>query len=248
MQTRTQTLSTVAKFYDPKKKRTVSIPILILTELKPKIIQLSIGKNSTKLKMAPKWFQYDDHHEALKNIVYPEGVTENQHRTFDTVAKYRAAIGKPQSNFDKKKLNVSEDNTETLIIALDDFVKNFGGELAFTNEEVAFDQAADRTACGVANLSSAHLLATDYIPTARFCFLLDLDYQTDLARSSETMQNFILSFSNSIADVLTCPKDYVRVTSVEKSGKSRGHTKVNFGLTTPDQEKTEEFVEELKVI
>ncbi len=145
-------------------------------------------------------------------------------------------------------LHVSENNTEIRIIVLNDFVQQLGEELSLTNEDVPFDQAADRTACGVANLSSAHLLATDYISTAKFCFLVDLDYQSDLARSSETMQNFILSFSNAIAEVLTCPKDYVRVISVDRSGKNRGQTKVNFGLTTPNQEKTEEFVEELKVV
>jgi hypothetical protein len=244
---RTKTTTALAKFYNPKKKRTVSIPIRLITELRPKIVQISIGKNSTTLKMAPEWFKHDDHAEALKNIVYPKDVTENQQRTFDTVARYRAAANNPKNNFREAPLNVSEDKTETLIIALGDFVQHFGGELSFTNEDVAFDQVADRTACGIANLSSAHLLATDYIPTAKFSFLVDLDYQRDLARSGETMQNFVLEFSNAIADFLTCPKNYVRVISVEKPNKTRRKTKVNFGLTTPDPEETEQFVENLKV-
>ena len=248
MERRIQTSTSVAKFYDPKKKRTVSIPIRLLSELKPKIIELHIGKNSTKLKMAPEWFKQDDQSAALKKIVYPEGINENQQRTFDTVARYRAAIDQPKNNFRKESLSASEDKTETLIIALDDFVKQCGGDLAFTHEDVPFDQAAHRAACGVANLSSAHLLATDYIPTAKFTFLVDLDYQSDLARSSETMQNFVLAFSNAIAEVLTCPNDYVRVLSLEKPGKSRRHTKVNFGLTTPNPEKTEELVQNLKVL
>jgi hypothetical protein len=246
--TRIKTTTALAKFYDPKKKRTISIPIRLFTELKPKIIQISIGKNSTKLKMAPEWFKHDDHDEALKNIVYPKGITENQQRTFDTVARYRSAVDKPNNNFRQESLNVSEDETETLIIALDDFVQQFGGELSFTDENVEFDKVADRTACGIANLSSAHLLATDYIPTAKFSFLVDLDYQRDLARSGETMQNFILEFSNAIARVLDCSNDYVRVISIEKPSKIRRQTKVNFGLTTPEPEKTEEFVEELKVL
>jgi hypothetical protein len=235
------------KYYDPQQKRLVSIPTRILTALKPKIVRISIGENFTTLKMAPEWFKHDDHDEALKNIVYPKDVTENQQRTFDTVARYRAAVNKPNNNFRQKSLNISENNTETLIIALDDFVQQFGGELSFTNEDVAFDQVADRTASGIANLSSAHLLATDYIPTAKFSFLVDLDYQRDLARSGETMQNFVLEFSNAIADFLTCPKNYVRVISVEKPNKTRRKTKVNFGLTTPDPEETEQFVENLKV-
>jgi len=247
METRTKTTATVAKYYDPKKKRTLSIPLLLITELRPTIIQISIGKKSTTLKMAPEWFKHDDQAEALKNIVYPKDITENQQRTFDTVARYRAAANNPDNNFREAPLNASEKKTETLIIALDDFVKNLGGELAFTDEDVAFDQVADRTASGIANLSSAHLLATDYIPTAKFSFLVDLDYQRDLARSGETMQNFVLEFSNAIADFLTCSKNYVRVISVEKPSKTRRKTKVNFGLTTPDPEETEQLVETLKV-
>jgi hypothetical protein len=236
------------KYYDPQQKRLVSIPTRILTALKPKIVRISIGENFTTLKMAPEWFKHDDHDEALKNIVYPKDVTENQQRTFDTVARYRAAVNKPNNNFRQKSLNISENNTETLIIALDDFVQQFGGELSFTNEDVAFDQVADRTASGIANLSSAHLLATDYIPTAKFSFLLDLDYQRDLARSAETMQDFILNFSNAIAEVLTCSNDYVRVTSIEKSGRTRGQSKVKFGVSMPNPEGTQQLVEDLKVL
>lgn len=247
MTTRVQTSTTVAKYYDPKKKRTISIRIYLLTELKPKIIRLHVGNTSTQSKMAPEWFQHDDYDAALRHVVYPKHTTENEERTFDTVARYRASIEQPQSNFREHPLQVTEESEETLIIALDDFVKQFGGELSFTSEDVSFDQAAHRAACGVTNMSSAHLLATDFIPTAKFSFFVDLDYQSDLTRSSETMQNFILSFSNGIADVLTCPKDYVRVTSVEKSGKSRRRTKINFGLTTPNPEKTQELAEDLKV-
>ena len=247
METRTSTSTTVGKYYDPKRKRTISVPIRVVTLLRPKIVQISIGKTSTKLKMAPEWFKYDEYDQALKNIVYPQGISEKQHRTFDTVAKYRAAIDHPNNNFRQESLNIDEENTETLIIALDDFTKQFGGDLAFTNEDIPFEGAADRAACGIANLSSAHLLATNYIPTAQFSFSIDLDYQTDLARSPDTMQNFILNFSNSIAAVLTCPNDYVRVISVDKSTKTRGSTKVNFGVTTPDPEKTEDLANDLKV-
>ena len=239
--------TTLTKFYDPKKKRIILIPIRLLGDLKPKIVQIVIGKNSTKLKMAPKWFKYDDQNESLKNIVYPKGTTENQQRTFNTVARYRASAHQSNNNFRQASLEPSEDNTETLIIALDGFAQQFGGELSFASEDLTFEETAHRTACGVANLSSAHLLATDYIPTAKFSFVVDIDYQTDLASSSETMQNFVLSFSNAIAEVLTCPNEYVRVISVQKSSNTQRQTKVNFGLTTPNPTETEKLVEDLKV-
>lgn len=247
MTTRVQTSTNVAKYYDPKKKRTVSVLVYLITELKPKIVQLHVGNNSTQLKMAPKWFEHDDYDNALRNIVYPKNTTKNEERVCDTVARYRASIDRPQSNFQKHPLQTTESSNEVLIIALDDFVKQLGGELSFTSEDVSFDQAAHRAASGVANMSSAHLLATDFLPTAKFSFFVDLDYQSDLTRSSETIQNFILSFSDGIANVLACPKDYVRVTSVEKSGKSRRRTKINFGLTTPNPGKTQELADDLKV-
>lgn len=247
METQNQMSTGISKFYDPKKKRVILIPLRLFTELKPKIVELHIGKNSTKLKMAPEWFIPDDPSKSLKNIVYPKGTSENQQRTYNTVARYRAAADKPNNNFRQASIDLNENNTETLIIALDDFVQQFGGELSFTDEDLTFQDPANRTACGVANLSSAHLLATDYIPTAKFSFLVDLDYQSDLARSSETMQNFTLEFSKSIADVLGCSNDYVRVISIEKPGKTRRKTKVNFGVSTPDPTKTEELVENLKV-
>ncbi|CAF4027981.1 unnamed protein product [Adineta steineri] len=239
--------TSLVQFYDPKKKRVVLIPTRLLSELKPKIVEIFIGKNSTKVKMAPKWFKHDDQNDSLKNIIYPENVSEKQQYTYNTVARYRAAANKPNNNFANKSLKTSEDNTETLIIALDNFVQQFGGQLSFTHETIPFNETAHRAACGVGNLSSAHLLATDYIPTAQFTFKTDLDYQTDLARSSETMQDFILDFSKSIANILDCPNDYVRVISVEKPSKIRRQTKINFGISTPDPAETEKYVEDLKI-
>jgi hypothetical protein len=247
METRTVSSTTLTKFYHPKKKRVVFVPIRILTELKPKIVQISIQENSTTLKMAPEWFEYHDYDEALKNIVYPKGITKQQKRTLDTVARYRAATDNSENNFHETPLKAGENETETLISGLHYFVQQFGGDLAFTNENVTFEQAAYRTACGIANLSSAHLLATNYIRTAKFRFFIDLDYQNDLAQSNETMQNFVLNFSNAIAEVLTCPNDYVRVISLEKPKKKQKQTEINFGLTTPNPVETEQLASDLKV-
>jgi hypothetical protein len=239
--------TSLAKFYDPEKKRTVLISTRLLGELKPKIVQIRIGKDFTKVQMAPEWFKHDDQDESLKNIVYPKGINDNQQHTFDTLARYRATANKPNNNFRHHSLKSSEDNTEILVIALDNFVQQFGGELSFTDQTVEFKEPAHRAATGVANLSSAHLLADDYIPTAQFTFNVDLDYQTDLARSSATMQDFVLNFSNAIATLLDCPNDYIRVISIEKPGKTRRKSKINFGLSTPNQIETEKYAQDLKV-
>ena len=235
------------KYYDPKKKRVILTPIKVITELKPKIVQIFMTENCTKLRMAPEWFQHDDQNESLKKIVYPEGISVDEQHKFNTVARYRATIGKPENNFRKASINPSETSTEVVIIALDDFTRKFNGELSLTHENVTFNEPAYRTACGIADLSSAHLLANDYIPTAIFSFVINLDYRIDLARSSETMQNFVLHFSNAIAEILTCSSDYVRVISVDKLSKRSNQSKVNFGLTTPRPETTKQLVEDLKV-
>jgi hypothetical protein len=64
-------------------------------------------------------------------------------------------------------------------------------------------------------------ITSNVFEPAKFSFLVDLDYQNDSTRSDETMQDFVLDFSNAIVTVLTCPNDYVRVISVEKPGKAR---------------------------
>lgn len=244
---RTKTTISLSKYYQAKKKRIIILPIRLINELKPKIIQIDIGKNSTKLKMAPEWFQYNNQENVLKNIIYPLNINDNEEDTIKTIARYRSSIHQEKTNFIENPIDIGEQQTETLIIALNDFIKEFNGELTFTDENITFTNPTYRTACGIADLSSAHLLATDYIPTAKFSFLIHLDYQSDLARSIETMQNFTLEFSKAISTVIDCPNDYIRIISIEKLSKFRRKTKVNFGLTTPNSEQTEQLAQHLKV-
>ena len=243
----TQMSTRLTKFYNREKKRTELIPMLIFCSLKPRIVQINIGKNFTSLRMAPTWFELDNSNDALKNIRYPNGIKKDAEHQYDVIARYRSLSGEETNDFVAKPIELNEANTETLIVGLDDFVQQLGGELTFTNDQFTYEEATHRAACGVANLSSAHLLAANYLSTTEFQFLLDLDYSGDLARSNETMQDFILNFSDSIANLLQCPNDYVRVNSLQKPGKQRRETTINFGLTTPDREKTEELAQQLQV-
>ena len=238
---------TLTKYYDRKKKRlqVISTPLVIC--LKPKIARLSMGKTWTELKMTPQWFEQDDEMEVLRNIVYPEGICPSDENKFNSVARYRAAVGRPANDFIKNSFDPKETNPETVIIGLDDFVQSFGGELTFTDRDFSFNDPAHRAACGITDLGSAHLLFAEYIPTAKFQLSLDLDYQIDLARSADTMQNFVLDFSRSIAEIVDCESDYVRVVSVNKQGKKRNESRINFGLTTPKAKQTEELAEQLTV-
>lgn len=214
------------------------------TGLRSKVTKMNIKPDKTTLKMTPSWFEPDDHQEALKGIVYPPNTVER--RPFDTIARYRIATDQ-SNNFCQQPLKFGEDSTEMLIIMLDAFAQQFGADLSFTNHDLPFDESAHRTACGVANLGSAHLLATNYVPTARFSINVNIDYDKNLACSEDAMTSFILNFSQTIARKLNIPEDYVRVFSVEKSTKTPNTTIVHFGLTGPNRKQTEQMAQDFQV-
>lgn len=193
--------------------------------------------------MTPPWFEQEDQQKPLRNIVYPKDIVD-QH-PFDSVARYRA-IMKKTNNFQKKSIESGPKKAETMIIALDKFAQQFGGDLSFTNQQISCNESIRRAACGVGTLGSVHLLATNHILTARFVFQTNLNYKQDLAKSPETMENFTLSFATAIAQELKCQNEYVRVLSIEENDLD-GDAKVDFGITTLDQISTEILADDLSV-
>jgi hypothetical protein len=194
--------------------------------------------------MVPEWFQPDDREAAIRDIVCPDDVTDK--RPYEAVACYRAAIGKT-NNFNRNPLDVSEKSTETLMVSLDAFAKQFGGELSFTNNDLSFENSVEHMASGIANMGSVHLLATDSLPTAVFNFKVAFDYKKDLARTPETMGNFVINFSTAVAKTIGCENDYVRILSIEKSTGTVGTSQVKLGLTIPDQNETKKLADTLQV-
>jgi hypothetical protein len=215
----------------------------ILTPSTLKVVNMHIGDKLTTFHMIPSWFQPNDHETAVKDIVCPDDVTDKH--PYETVACYRAAIGK-SNNFNRLPLDVSDRSTETLMLSLDAFAKQFGGQLNFTNQDLSFENSTEQMACGIANMGSVHLLATDSLPTAVFNFKVGLDYKKDLARTPDTMANFITNFSTAVAKTLGCENNYVRVFSVEKSSEFRTSS-VKVGLTIPDPNETKRLADNLQV-
>ncbi|CAF1091021.1 unnamed protein product [Adineta steineri] len=207
------------------------------------ITNIHIGDKLTTFQMIPKWFEPDDREEAIKDIVYPNNVSDKE--PYETVARFRAATDK-STNFYQQPLDVGEQSTETLILSLNAFAKQFGGELSFTDKNLSFEDSTEQMACGIANMGSVHLLATDSLPTAIFNFNVSFDYNRDLARSPDTMANFIFNFSTAIANVLGCQNDYVRVFSVRKSKNDAGTSVVKCGLTIPDPNETKRLAHDLQ--
>lgn len=216
----------------------------VLIPCKLKVSGMKIGTNSTSLTMAPTWFKPDDTQSAMQGVVSPDKPINRQQLT--TLARFRTSVGKSK-DFRAHPVDLSERSTEVLVLSLDAFAQQYGGQLSFTNRDLSFDSSAENAACGVPNLGSAHLLANDTIPTAQFCFCLALDYDRQLAISPDRMQNFVVNFSAAVAQVLGCKSDYVRVFSVDKSSTDPGMVEVNFGLTTPILEDTKSLAIKLQV-
>lgn len=237
----------IKELYSQTTVRREPIAILIVPD-KLKVAAMIIGTTSTSVSMTPKWFKSDTDETALvEKIKYPTNATEK--RPFNTVACFRAARkGKDEStDFISKPIEVKQTSTETLVLALDAFVQQFGGKLSFTSDNLSFEDSAHRAACGVADLGSAHLLSSEHISSAQFVLIINKDYD-EIARSEETMETFVLSFVDAVAHDLQCNNDYVRISSVQKSTKGKGKAEVNLVLTTPDKSKTEELAEIFKVI
>ncbi|CAF1013991.1 unnamed protein product [Adineta ricciae] len=185
----------------------------------------------------------DDKNNIVDDIVYPPGVIDR--RPYDIVAKYRRLAGKT-IDFIAKPLDVGEDKAETTVLGLSSFAETHSCELIFTDEEHRFDNSIYRAACGVADLGSIHLLATDSVQTATFCFVMDFDFNSEFEGSAERVEAFVVDFCQAIATVLECNTNNVRMFSVGKIGKEKNKSEVKFGITTGETKKTEQLAKALK--
>lgn len=214
-----------------------------LSHTRLKITTINLGRDSTTLIMVPPWFNNEGETEALRNIKYPANVSNK--RSFNTLAQYRL-IKKETNDFIRQPVQAQDKSTEIVILALDSFIQQYGGRISFTKDDLSFEGSADRAACGIADLGSTHMLANQYVSSAKFTLPLDLNYD-DLAKSESTMQDFVLSFVDAMSKDLSCRNDNIRVTSVERSKKLTGKAEVSLVLTTTDRTKTDELADLLKV-
>jgi len=206
-------------------------------------------KNRAIINMQIKPAESDNPIDNVKNdkdddIVYPVGVTDR--RPYNTVAQYRRMLGK-STDFKAEPLCIGEDETETTILGLNSFAQKHGCELIFTDEDHRFDNSIYRAACGIGDLGSIHLLATDAVQTASFCFVMDFDFNREFQQSQEKVESFVMNFCQAIATVVSCDTNNVRIFSIGKMDKEKQKSEVKFGLTSPETSKTEQLAEILKV-
>ncbi len=186
----------------------------------------------------------DDDDDEEKDIIYPDGVID--HHPYIIVARYRRAINE-STDFCKYPLIVAEDSKETLMLGLENFAQQHGCDLSFTDNDQRFDKSIYRATCGMIDLGSVHLLASDTLLTANFQFEIDLDYDSDITQSKKNVERFVDKFCVAISQDLSCDQNNVRVFSIDKLAKRSGKSHVNFGLTTQDQKKTEQLASALQV-
>ena len=197
----------------PFAKVTVIESILdpLLNETRLKIMMIDLGKDSTTLTMVPQWFRNEGETEALRNIRYPANVS-NQ-RPFNTLAQFRWIL-QETNDFIEQPVQVQDESTEIMILALDSFIQQYGGRISFIKDDLSFEGSADRAACGIADLGSTHMVVNEHVSSAKFTLVLDLNYDY-LAKSESTMQDFVLTFVDTISKDLSCRNDNIRVTSIE---------------------------------
>jgi hypothetical protein len=231
----------------PKLKPRINRPSSPIPVLK--VATIVFNKNQAIIDMKIKPTESDvptdnDKKDKDDDIVYPAGITDR--RVYKTVAQYRRMIGK-STDFNAEPLCIGEDQTESAVLCLNSFAEKHGCELMFTDEDHRFDNSIYRAACGIADLGSIHLLATDAVRTASFCFVMDFDFNSEFQQSTEKVETFVTDFCQAIATVLSCDTNNVRVFSIGKMEKEKKKSEVKFGVTSPDATKTEQLAEILKV-
>lgn len=220
-------------------RSTTKTPLPIITANK-------ITTEEAILDMTPAWF------EPIKppspdKIRLPVNYNKDspiEVRTYDCLSVCRTMMKKTNNvDFVTEPFLPNVDNTETLVVVLNELLYQMGTHIAFTNEEFTYDDSDYRTACGIMNLGSIHSFLTSQgtFDTAKFSLHLKLKYD-EIITSNETLKNFVLTLINEISTVLQCDKNFVRVFSVNRSSD----VVVQCGITTPQANETKRIAETFK--
>ena len=176
---------------------------------------------STTLVVTPTWYEPiklpDADKVRLPNHYNKDSPSEV--RTFQCLSTYRRMKNKDQMiDFVDEPFVASVDNTETLVVVLNELAAQFGARLTFTEKAFDYDDSDYRTACGVGNLGSIHSIVGlgQSTQTAQFKLHLKVNYE-DLISTVQTFQNFTITLINDIASMLGCKKEFIRVFSVSRA-------------------------------
>ncbi|CAF1028761.1 unnamed protein product [Adineta ricciae] len=211
----------------------------------PKVAQQITTQKAT-IDVTPAWCEQVKPIPLEKTRLPPEfdKNSPTDVRTYQCLATYRSMKNKTKNiDFVVEPFKADVENTETLVVVLNELANQLGTRLTFTNSDFKYDDSAYRTACGVANLGSIHtfLASEGQFQTAKFTLHLNLDYD-NLTATPETLQKFVVDSINDISSVVGCKKEFIRVFEVQRTQSIY----LSFGITTPVIEETKTVAEKTK--
>ncbi|CAF3408299.1 unnamed protein product [Rotaria socialis] len=218
----------------------------IISKPVPIVTPNQITAENATVDVTPEWFKQMKPVPKEK-IRFPASYKENSPkdiRTYECLSVYRSMVKKTDNiDFVAEPFSSAVNNTETLVVVLNELANQFGARLTFTDANFQYKDSNYRTACGIANLGSIHsFLATERnFQTAKFNLHLNLNYN-DIIRSPGTLENFVLKMINDTSAIARCDKDFIRVFSV----KSTSSIHVEVGITTPEIYQTKKVAEIVK--
>ncbi|CAF1046677.1 unnamed protein product [Rotaria sordida] len=224
----------------------VSVPTKIISKPTPIVTPNQVTTVKATVDVTPAWF------EPVKSIPpekirFPANYNKNSPkdvRTYSCLSTYRSMVQNTKTiDFVANPFLSNVDNTETLVVVLNELAYQLGAHLTFTQANFKYNDSDYRTACGVTNLGSIHsfLASEGNYQTAKFDLHFTLNYD-DIIASPKTLQNFVLRLINDICSLVGCDKDFVRVFSVKRTSSSL----VEFGFTTTQRDETEKLAKSLK--
>ncbi|CAF1028738.1 unnamed protein product [Adineta ricciae] len=221
--------------------------LLALTQkTQPIVSAKTITDKKATLDVMPAWFEQVKP-VPLERIRPPASFDKNSPtdvRTYQCLATYRSMKNKTKNiDFVVEPFKADVENTETLVVVLNELANQLGTRLTFTNSDFKYDDSAYRTACGVANLGSIHtfLASEGQFQTAKFTLHLNLDYD-NLTATPETLQKFVVDSINDISSVVGCKKEFIRVFEVQRTQSAF----LGFGICGPSLLETEAIAEQTK--
>ena len=224
----------------------VPIPTDSIAAPTPHVTAVAVTKERTTLDVTPVWFE-PIKLPAADKVRLPAHYKKDSPadvRTFECLAMYRSMVQKGQPiDFVSQPFTAAVNNTETVIVVLNELMQELSGRLTFTEKAFQYDDSDYRTACGIGNLGSIHTMINggENLQTAMFELHLALDYD-NVTSSPQTLRDFTVNLINDLSTKLTCKKEFIRVFSVSRASSIYA----GVGITTPQIEETRRLADQLR--
>ncbi|CAF4154665.1 unnamed protein product, partial [Rotaria magnacalcarata] len=224
----------------------IPVPTNTMAAPVPTVTSTSHTDKVTTLAVTPVWYESVKSPPAnkIRLPVHYRKDSPTHVRTFECLSIYRSMKIKDQPiDFVDEPFISTIDNTETVVVVINELVHQLGARLTFTEQTFKYDDSDYRTACGIGNLGSIHsmIAAGQNIQTAKFNLHLKLNYD-DVTSCAKTLQDFTIEFINNLAAIVDCKKEFIRVFSISRASSIN----VECGITMMEFQQTKILAEKLK--